>query len=211
VAYRNLAKTHYSHHSGILRNEELMKKLTSPGFAMNSLKLPHLALEFSDETKDDPACKILSDKFDATRYRMKEELTVLVKQGKEQEITFQRENLGRLVLAEMRSIAITSATFRLGLWTAASSDEECKIPAAVIGNNAVEQLLANSQFARKLEAWLHIQSLPDFYRRIAFHSVNPADLKPCKPDHGGSVQFDELDPASEATEQVKLIVQEFFS
>jgi hypothetical protein len=173
---------------------------------MNSLKLPQLALECSDETKDDPACKILSDKFDATRDRMKEELAVLVKQDKEQEITTQRENLGKLVLEEMRSIAITSATSRL-----AFSDEECEIPAAVIGNIAniaVVQLLANNPSARKLEAWLHIKSLPDFHRRITFHSVNPADLNPVSPIHGGSEHFDELDPASETTKQVKLIVQE---
>jgi hypothetical protein len=140
------------------------------------------------------------------RDRFKGELTVLVRKGKEQQLTVQRQQHCRLLLEEIRYVAVNSANCRLNLWTATIGVKKTVHSPAVIGNIAIERLLAHSPFARQLEALLLVPSLSDIYQRLAFHSEDPADLNPVR---GEPVKYSDLDPTITGdTTQVDVIVQE---
>jgi hypothetical protein len=115
--------------------------VSKPDFMPTRLTLRNLILETSaKDTKDDPTFKKLSDELDALKERFQEEAKLLIKKGIEQRITMRCEKLGRLLLDDMRSIAITSATRRIVYWTAIDSEPKCEQPAALLGNLALERI-----------------------------------------------------------------------
>jgi hypothetical protein len=203
-AYASLATAHNQSYIDIEDMSETMKKINKPDFMPSSLTLHRLVLEESTpDTKDDPTFKRLSDEFNTLKERFKQEAKLLIKKGIEQEITIQREKIGKLLLQDMRSIAIQSATRRILYWNAYNSDKQCEKSPAILGNLAVELLLEPSPCSKKLETWLNIPSLSALYKQLPFSSEDPSDVIP-----GNPVKYANLDKYTGDRKQVNLLVQE---